>query len=82
MAECTRRPELTMKILQNIRTGLYDEPTEAAASPERVAWPRSYTKARHIPDKFLRVLLPKMEPDNLSEVVTSLVLFIVCRCFS
>jgi hypothetical protein len=59
-----------MKILQNIRSGMYDENGEAEGTNQnQVPWPRSYTKAKQLPDKFLRTLLPRMEPDRLSEVV-------------
>ena len=68
MEECNKRPELTAVILQNIRTGMYDE-SGGLETPSQVLWPRSYTKAKQLPDKFLRVLLPKMEPDRLSAVV-------------
>ena len=74
MEECNKRPELTAVILQNIRSGMYDEAAEIE-TPTQVLWPRSYCKAKQLPDKFLRVVLPKMEPDRLSEVVAGMQLF-------
>jgi hypothetical protein len=68
MEECNKRPELTAVILQNIRSGMYDE-VGGVETSSQVPWPRSYTKAKQLPDKFLRMLLPKMEPDRLSAVV-------------